>query len=196
MDLAKYDEAVQCCQVLIDLKGTRKESEGIPPLEKKIVQALVGESISQYTKAAKGDDNTAVESAKRTINRVRDLLTKAATHMKSESWIFELRAYFNERIGNSEQAIEDLMKEYRALQNIQGWETDSVALPKLCRAVTIISEMLFEKGDAGGIRKHKLLLKGVIGKVKSAYFDPAKLPKEFHELEGILARIETKLSKK
>ena len=81
MDLAKYDEAVECCHVLIDLKSTRKESEGIPPLEEKAVQGLVGQSISQYMNAVKGDDKAAIESAKRTINRVRDLLTKAATHI-------------------------------------------------------------------------------------------------------------------
>ena len=196
MDLAKYDEAVQCCQVLIDLKGSRNESEGIPSLEKKIVQGLVGQSISKHIDAVKSDDKAAIESANRTVNRVRDLLTKAATHMKSEPWIFEVRAYFNERIGNFDQAIKDLMKEYRALQNIQGWETDSVALPKVCRAVTIISELLFEEGDGGGLMKHRLLVKGVIKKVKSAYIDTSKVPKEFTELEDILSRIEMELSKK
>ena len=46
MDLHKYDEAVQACLVLVDMKAKRKESEGVPSIEEKVVRALVSASVS------------------------------------------------------------------------------------------------------------------------------------------------------
>ena len=53
MDLAKYDEAVQAIDVLVDFKTQRSTMADIPDLDEKVVRALVNATIGLLEEAAK-----------------------------------------------------------------------------------------------------------------------------------------------
>ena len=130
LDLAKYDEAIQACNELLDFKATANLAEAVPPLEEKCVRAIVGGSIESYTKAK--DDKAALDSARRTLTRVHALLERLSSSETTEPWIWETLAYFNAQIGQDEAVLDNLMKEYRSLQSVQGWEKDTAQVKKIC----------------------------------------------------------------
>lgn len=194
MDLKKYDEAIQACQVLIDLKSKRNASEGIPFLEERVIRGIVGGVISVYKEATMSEDAPAIDSAKRSVTRVRELLTKLTSTMKSEPWLYEISAFFHESVGCDDLALENLMMEYRSIQSIRGWETDSVACPKICQVILQISELKLRDNDSGELKKFKFLVKGVINKIKAAYFDESKLPTNIlDDLNKIIERVGDKI---
>ncbi len=195
MDLKKYDEAVQACQVLIDFKSKRNASEGIPSVEEKVIRGIVGGVISTYQQAKDADDTPALDSAKRSLSRVRELLTQLESTMKSEPWLFETTAFFHESVGCDDLALENLMKEYRALQSIRGWETDKSACPKLCEVISQIAALKHKENKKEELKKFKFLVNGVVKKIKAAYFDHSRLPTaELDRLNGIIQKIEEKQS--
>ncbi len=193
MDLKKYDEAIQACLVLIDFKAKKNASEQIPHMEEKVVRALVGASVKKLDEVAKSEDTPAIDSAKRTLSRVRDLLTRLKATMQ-DPWLYEVCAYFNECVGRSDQAIDDLMKEYRSLVSYKGWESDNPMLDRICRVIGQLSEMHIEDNDAEALKKFKFLVKGVIRRTKAAYFDPSGLPTaHLDQMESVLNNIDSKL---
>lgn len=194
MDLKKYDEAIQACQVIMDLKSKRNASEGIPFMEEKVIRGIVGGVVSNYEQAKKSQDVSAIDSAKRSVTRVRDLLSGLTSTMKSEPWLHETSAFFHESVGCDDLALESLMMEYRAIQSIRGWETDSAACPKLCQVVSQIAELKLREGDPQEMKKFKLLVVSVINKIKAAYFDQSKIPtKHIEDLEIIIDRVKDKI---
>jgi hypothetical protein len=195
IDLKKYDEALQACNQLLDFKAKKNASEAIPSLEEKVVRAIVGGSLVSYKEAIEGQDQAAIDSARRTLSRVRDLLTRLGSTSKSEPWVWEVSAFFNETVGRDEQVLEDLMKEYRALQTIRGWETDNVALPKICRVVQQIHDIHKQGDSKEDLVKLKFLLKGVMKKVEAAYFNK-EIPEEAKKLGEVLTEVETSIANK
>lgn len=195
IDLKKYDEALQACNQLLDFKAKKNASEAIPSLEEKVVRAIVGGSLVSYKEAIEGQDQAAIDSARRTLSRVRDLLTRLGSTSKSEPWVWEVSAFFNETVGRDDQVLEDLMKEYRALQTIRGWETDNVALPKICRVVQQIHDIHKQGDSKEDLVKLKFLLKGVMKKVEAAYFNK-EIPEEAKKLGEVLTEVETSIANK
>lgn len=193
MDLEKYDEAIQACMIIIDFKSKRNASEEIPHIEEKVARALVGSSLKRYGTASSSGDIASLDSAKRTLIRLRELLTKLQQTMK-EPWVHEICAHFNGCVGRIGQAVDDLMKEYRALTSYKGWESDSSMLQKICRVISQILELHLEGEGVDALKKFRFLINGVIRKINAAYFDPERLPKaHIKHLEEMLADIETKL---
>lgn len=192
MDLKKYDEAIQACFVLIDFKAKKNQSEGVPPLEEKVIKALVGGAIKSYNDANDSQDITAIESARRSLGRVRDLLATLRSSMK-EPWLFEISAYFSECIGRADLAIGDLMREYRSLLNFRGWETDLKMLQRVCRVISQMAELHVEENDPEQVKKFAFLVNGVVKRIKAAYFDPSKLPNDhLNQLQDVVDRIAMK----
>jgi len=194
LDLRKYDEAVQACLFLMDYRFKKNATENIPQVGEKVVRAIIGGSISQHEAAIKTNDSAMIDSSQRTLSRVRELLTKVTASLKSEPWIHESCAYFNARVGRSDLVLENLMKEYRSLQSIRGWETDNKALPRTALVVSYIAEIHLAQENADCLRKFKFLLNGVIRKIKAAYFIGKELPKEVDELEKLLQTVQSKIS--
>lgn len=190
IDLEKYDEALQACNQLLDFRIKKNTSESIPPLEEKCVRAIVGGALVSYKNATESKDNAAIESSRRTLSRVRELLTRLGSTSKSEPWVWEVSAFFNETVGLDEKVFEDLMKEYRALQTIRGWETDTVLLPKVCCVVRQIYEIHRQSTNKEDLVKFKFLLQGVVKKVQAAYFN-REVPVEAKDLESLLTKVET-----
>lgn len=191
IDLAKYDEAVQACNVLLDFKATKNLAEAIPPLEEKCVRAIVGGSIESYREA--NGDKAALDSARRTLTRVHALLERLSSSATTEPWIWETTAFFNAQIGRDEAVLDNLMKEYRSLQAIRGWEKDSAQVKKICQVVKQISQFQMEDGCKESLAKSKLLVSGVVRKVRAVYLDDSSLPDEVASLVQLQEEIEEQL---
>lgn len=192
IDLKKYDEAIQACHELINLKARRNESEGVEPLEEKCVRAIVGGTVRKYQEAREAKDEIGIDSLKRTLIRVRALLDKIESSTKIEPWFYEISALFNEELGWEEECYNDLMKEYRTLNSSSGWEEDSIKVGKMVNLMRDISKHHKKTGTKESLTKAKLLLNGVVKKVRSAYnyTEPSKeaeeLDKLLHEVNQLL----------
>lgn len=180
MDLKKYDEAIQACNVLLDFKSNTNSAEQIPDLEEKIVRSLFQGTLSNQRSALEKNDAASIDSALRTLNRLRDLLSRLKGAIK-ETWLFELCAAFNESMGNCENAVEDLMKEYRSLQSYKGWETDRGMLDRACRVMNQVADIHIASSNFDELKKLKFLLNGMTRKIKAAYFG-----KSFIEINLVL----------
>jgi hypothetical protein len=97
--LKKYDEAIQTCIELLSLRARKSSSVEIPLPEEKCIKAVVGGSLQNYHDALSLNDQVALDSSKRTIVRVRELLDKLKATTKSEVWLYEISAYVNDEMG-------------------------------------------------------------------------------------------------
>jgi hypothetical protein len=169
MDLKKYDEAIQACNVLLDFKSKNNSVDNVPDLEEKLARALVRATLLNHKVAIEKNDVASIQSAVRTLNRVRDLLLRLQNTMK-EPWIYELCAAFKESVGDSASAIEDLMREYRSLQSYKGWEIDNNMLDRACRVLNQVADIHVATNNVEELKKLKVLLNGMDRKIKAAYF--------------------------
>lgn len=187
LDLAKYDEAVHACNMLLDIK-LRSD---IPSLEPRCVKAIVGGAIDRLHEAK--DDEAAQESARRTLSRVYELLNRIAS-IDTEPWVFETTAYFHEQVGQDAKVMENLMKEYRLLQSIANWEKEDFHVRKTCSVVSHIVDLHMRLGDKQNLTKAKFLARGVVKKIETARPDDTKLPAEYKRLVTLLKEVEDKLT--
>ena len=179
----------------MQFRARKNASENIPEIEEKFVRAIIGKSIAKYEKATLENDKAAIDSASRTLERVNDLLTKISTGPQSKSWIWELRATFDEVTGNFSEVLDHSMKEYRSILSIAGWETDIKQVSKMVELVLKISQMLKKEGSRSSLMKSKMMLNGVVKKICSAYFEKSEIPAEVSELEALQNEIETLMKK-
>jgi hypothetical protein len=179
LDLEKYDEAIQACNMLLDFQKTHSTA-GVPALEEKCVRAIVGGTLKRYQEAcqlvprqhqsqphphpqppsadvknveyrpsssssnAERSAAAAMESARRSLTRVHDLLERLTATIK-DPWIFETVAFFHANLGKDEEQIHaNLMKEYRSLQSVRGWEKDDIQVERVCRVVSQIVRFSLE----------------------------------------------------
>jgi len=191
LDLKKYDEAIQACNVILDLTDEKHASEGGPMMEEKCIRAIVGGSLTQFRKS--GSDEAALDSSRRTLTRVSNLLERISTTSHSKPWVFETIAAFNEQIGNDAKVLENLMKEYRLLQANVGWEKEDFKLRKVCELVSNIAQIHLHEGSRESINKARFLVRGIVKKVRLIREGDAPIPEEFVQTEQLLAEIETKL---
>lgn len=191
IDLQKYDEAVQACNVLLDFKSTKNMGEAIPPLEERCVRAIVGGSIDQYRNAR--DDKAALDSARRTLTRVHDLLERLSSSSTTEPWIWETLTFFNSQIGRDEAVLENLMKEYRSLQAISGWEKDPGQVKKVSQVVKHIIHFHLEDGSKESLAKGKFLLSGVVRKIRAVHMDESEFPEEVASLVQLQEEVSERL---
>lgn len=111
LDLQKFDEATQACNVILDLREAHAQSDGVPEIEEKCVKAIVGGTIRQFRTAQASPDKYSVESARRSILRVHGLLDRiGSTSASTMPWVFESLAYLHEEVGADDKALEYLMQ--------------------------------------------------------------------------------------
>ena len=192
LDLEKYDEAIQACSFLMDLREAKQASDGIPPLEEKCVRAIVG-GVLRDVQESKGDQ-AAVESSQRTLTRLDALLDRLNRSSDAELWVFETLAFFHQHTGNGEKTLENLMKEYRALQTVQRWERDEASIKKMHQVVSHIVSISCREGSQENMTKARFMVRGVISSIEAASPDGDSIALE--EVEGLRAlspEIETHL---
>lgn len=189
LDLEKYDEAIQACMMLLDLSAT-KSAKGVPDLEEKCIRAIVGGTISRYEKALKSEDAAALDSGRRSLNRVHALLERLSA-TSNQPWVFETMVYFHEQVGQDKVVFENLMKEYRALSSIRSWEKDDHQVRKVCSVVSQI--VRYQRGSKEELIKSRFLLSSVVKKVQTARMDAGSNPVELQGLETLLEEVTSKI---
>ena len=191
IDLKKYDEAIQTCNDLLALKARRRSSENVPNPEEKCVRAIVGGSLQCYHDARATGDDVAVDSARRTLGRVGQLLDKMKETTDSGSWLYEVSARFNDEMGRKEEVFGDLMRQYRSLQAQPNWEEGET---DRARMVSLVAEIVGHhkaEGTREGLVKGKLLANGVAKRIRSKC--EAESEKELKELGDIVDDIQRAL---
>ena len=191
LDLKKYDEAIQACHVLMDLRAEKQASDGIPPLEAKCVRAIVGGALKAY-KESKGD-KASVDSARRTLSRVNGLLDRLSASPNAEPWVFETMAVFHEQTGDDEKVFENLMKEYRSFQVVQGWEKDDRLIQKMYQIVAHIVRLLRREKTRESLTKARFMVQGIVKKIETARPGDITLPEEVNRLAKLLEEIKAEL---
>jgi tetratricopeptide (TPR) repeat protein len=193
LDLGKYDEAIQACNVLLDLRVERKASEGVPFLEEKVVRAIVGGSLQSYQ--TNRDNQYSHDASRRTLQRVHALLDRISSSSDSadQPWIFETIAFFKDHTGQDAEAVlELLVQEYRSLQTISGWEKDNLIVRKLSQVVLHMTD-LYRRSGKDGIIKAKYTAQGVLQKLKIARPNETDMPDEATRLANVLEGLEKEL---
>jgi hypothetical protein len=182
LDLEKYDEAIQACSMLLDFQktkstGTSKPGEEGPHVEEKCVNAnaIVGGTIDLYRKAKNEDNAIALDWAQRSLERLHELLAQIST-VCTDPWVHEATAHVKAEVGDDQQVYKNLMKAYRSLQGVRGWEKDDRQVAKVC-------------WNKESITKSKFLLSGVIKRVQQSRIDSTKMPEELHRLEELLEEV-------
>ena len=194
IDLNKFDEAIQACDILLDLKAKNNYSEKVPDLEEKCIRAILGAALKKYQDSY--GDAIALDSARRTLSRLHELLDRMTSSTMADPWVWDAFACLNEAVGRDEAVLENLMKEYRSLQSYKGWETDQFQVLKVIQVVAHISQFHTTNGTKDSLVKCKFLVKGTINKIKAAYMDVTKIPVELEKLEIILHDVESNLESK
>jgi tetratricopeptide (TPR) repeat protein len=192
IDLKKWDEAIQTCTELLNLKARINSSADIPTPEEKVIRAILGGSLQNFRDARASDEKIALDSSRRTLTRARQLLDKLKSSTKSEVWLYEVSARFNEEMGLTENVYEDLMKEYRTLQTVKGWEDDPVSIYKMTSLVEEIYAFHKATGIKEGLVKCKLLINGIAKKIRCANCD-SKPPKEIAVLNALLSDLDNSM---
>lgn len=189
LDLEKFDEAIQACSVLMDLKR-KMASQGIPDLEEKCVRGIVGGILDAYGIAREVSDQAALNSARRSLSRLHTLLERIRAS-SSEPWVFETMAYFHEQIGQDSQVFENLMKEYRFLTSVRAWEKDDYQVRKVCQVVSQIVH--YQRSSREELVKSKFLVSGTLKRVEKARAGVQDIPNEIDALKASLKELTNEL---
>lgn len=157
-------------------------------LEEKCLRAITGGSIHDYYTARSSGNEFLVDSSKRTLIRLRDLIDTMQETMKSEAWLFEVSAHLNSEMGWKGDIIDDLMKEYRLMQS-DNWELDPLKVTKMVALTKDIFNWHKDERTMESLSKCKLLINGVRKKIHgvSEYADAQK---EVTELDMMLEELE------
>jgi hypothetical protein len=133
-------------------------------LEERCIRAITGGSIRNYKEARSAANEYLVDSSKRTLIRLRELIDKMQETMKSEAWLYEVSVHLNSEMGWKEDILSDLMKEYRIIQ-ADNWESDQIKVTKMVDLIKDIFQCHKEEGTREGLSKCKLLINGVKKKI-------------------------------
>lgn len=193
LDLQKYDEAVQACNVILDLRQSRGQADGIPPLEEKCVQAIVGGSCKKF-RESKASQDASSESTRRTLLRVHALLDRIGSSSNTP-WVYESLTYLHEAVGADDKVLDYLMQEYRTLQGIPGWERDFDLRKKMYDVVAHIVSLRRFQGSKIDLNKSRMLLRGVKKKIEDTHIDQNAMPLEVEKLQNLLTDVESRMEK-
>ena len=188
LDLERYDEAVQACDMLINLREQRGASDSIPPLEEKCVRGIVGGTIKRL-QDSRGDE-AAMESARRSLSRTHALLERINSSAQAEPWVLDTLAFFHEQVGKDEKVLEYLMQEYRVMQGVNGWEKDRSLVRKITELVLQIVSMHKRGGTKEELTKARFLVRGVLRRIEAVHIETTTIPPEVGRLKSALSDLE------
>ena len=133
-------------------------------IEEKCIRAITGGSLRNYKEAISSGKEYLLDSSKRTLYRLRELLDKMQETMKSDAWLYEVSAHLNIEMGWKEDVITDLMKEYRIIQS-EKWEQNAIKLTKMVELIKDIFQCHKKEGTKESLSKCKLLINGAKRKI-------------------------------
>lgn len=153
--------------MMIDLKQSLS-SQNIPDPDEKCVKGIVGGIIGAYTDALQNSDKIGLDSARRSLPRVHNLLERIRA-IRKDAWVFETIAYFHAEVGQDSQVFENLMKEYRSLTSVRAWEKDDDQVRKVSEVVAQIVH--YQRKSKEDLLKSKFLLSGIVKRIEKARSD-------------------------
>lgn len=171
LDLQKYDEAIQACNMLLDLKSKSTESTAGPVVEKRCVQGILAGALrNQRDNKVNG---ACLDSSQRTISRVKDLLQRICTSSDAGPWVFEALALLQQETGQTQDILENMMKEYRSIQTTGNWEKNDESLSNICDVLSRIVQWHQENEDnPDSLKKTRFLIRSVMKKISHSGADP------------------------
>ena len=168
---------------------TKNMASNVPPLEERCVKGIVGGALKVLEQAKASQDVAAVDSASRTIGRVSSLLDRLRS-TTSDPWIWQVCAYFNDKLGNADLVLDDLLKEHRALQATEGWETNATQVKRVCEVALQICAV-YQHGSKESHSKARFMVNRLIKKIRASYVNEVEMPAEVSLLEEKLQEIES-----
>ena len=191
LDLRKYDEAIQACNVLLDLREQKQVSDGVPLPEERCVKAIVGGALENIQHSQ--GDHAAEESAERTFTRVRSLLDRIQTADESgeELWILETVSHLQNLAGEDAQRLETLIAEYQALLAHAHWEKDNDLVRKVCSVVMRVAEVHLgnENASKDEMVKLRFMTSGIVKRVENARRGDPSCPHDLDRLRSVHAQV-------
>ena len=187
MDLGKWDEAVQSVHTLLDFKTQKTSTAEIPDMDERVVRTLVNATIGQLEDSIKeghGKDSGDYIAKVKSCERVGEMLGRISSVLKTEGWVWEVYAYYNQRLGRGEERVLDcLMKLHRNLGGkvFKGGAEDKEGIEKLCGlTIRVVSMNCKEKQGRGEqeVKQARAKAKFLAGSVVK------KMVKEFEFVGG------------
>eukprot|EP00520_Triparma_pacifica_P006403 CAMPEP_0118664364 /NCGR_PEP_ID=MMETSP0785-20121206/17966_1 /TAXON_ID=91992 /ORGANISM="Bolidomonas pacifica, Strain CCMP 1866" /LENGTH=843 /DNA_ID=CAMNT_0006558251 /DNA_START=139 /DNA_END=2667 /DNA_ORIENTATION=+ len=176
MDLGKWDEAVQAVHTLLDFKTQNSTMKDIPDMDERVVRGLVTETIKALEvvlRDGKGKDSGDYKAKIKTCERVGEMLGRISSVVKTEAWVWEAYAEFNERLMRGETKVMDcLMKVHRCLSAKVWGAGDDEGIEKLCKLTVKICGMHMKEEGRGeqelkqSRAKAKFLARNVVKKLE------------------------------
>jgi len=201
--LSDLDDALRVC---LDVSAEAAKCSSTDKTEDQKDDIISGtdsaEDKNQRSKAA-------LDSAKRTIERVNGLLKQLSSSRGSSAsdtiWLLETIIYFHQRIGKPKSVIlEDYMKLHRTLQAVNGWEKDLDLVKKVCDVALEISDLhmhtvtadhdgsnsVENSSNRESLIKCRYLLNRLVSKIATGYVDDQLGPEEVQVLKTKMAEVQ------
>lgn len=178
LDLGKYDEAIQSTNLILDLTRDKNMAQGTR-IDPKCVKGLTGAVLKKLGNSE--GDKFAVESIKRTVERLHDLLERLVAELHDEPWTHESLSFFYKHVGRKEDLLESLHREYKILQSIDGWENDKELITKVCEIALEMCQIYALEGTREALTKARFLVKGLIKKIEKFVAEDTILLKTKHD---------------
>ncbi|GMH61521.1 hypothetical protein TrRE_jg6929, partial [Triparma retinervis] len=124
MDLGKWDEAVQAVHTLLDFKTQKSTMKDIPDMDERVVKALVHETVKGLegcVRGGKGKEDGEYQARVKSCERVGEMLGRISSVVKTEGWVWEAYADFNERMGRGENKVVDCLTKVHRCENAKVW---------------------------------------------------------------------------
>ena len=188
MDLGKIDEAIQALHTLIDFKTQNNSMKEIPDVDDKVVKNIIFTALKDLQDANSAEVSTdfseqtktaTIDSKTKTLKRAGELLGRISSVTRSEPWVWELYAYYYERLNKpSHYIIEALMKLHRLLVNRWGNGEEEKIVERVCKvSVKVISlhlEIVNKEGEDEATKneaktKAAMLWRSLMKKVEKAF---------------------------
>ena len=217
MDLMKYDEAIQVQMQLLDFKTEKNTMKEIPDVDEKVIKALVGCSVTKYQEAIKEmTEMTAsgnytsesmemltiiatVDSSKRTIQRVGELLGRISSVIKTEAWVWQIYAVYNQTLNRGDERIIDCLQKCQRALTVKNYENDVDKLNKVCDVTIRICNLFMKEQDdeqkkTMNLNNARYALKAIAKKINAQYeFNMDDIPEKAKELFSLQEKVEAML---
>ena len=131
MDLKKFDDAIQCCHELMDLKKSGaggKDFENMEVVSEKVIRGLVGGCLGDLKEAQdRGEltasDKATLDSKRRSAGRMGELLKRVTQIVKGEVWVWEVSLRFGQVVSKGlDFEVDCLVKALRIALNMKKWD--------------------------------------------------------------------------
>jgi len=170
LDIGDFNEAIQAFYRLLELKNKSIDVEALRILQ----NAVTGDYVD-----INGDP-----AAKHKGN-FRKLMKEITEQITNDPEIWKIYASLEERAGNKEEVLEQLLKAYRSAQ-IHGWENDTEAFKIVANAAKDVVQAALDLNEKKHLYSIRLAIKNTLKKAQNSFEDTPL----YQELSQSLSKLE------